>query len=58
MLVGNFNTIDDNFKKNKKLIILFLGLIYPTESMSRKSDVSLIEYMVEIQELYKKYYKK
>lgn len=58
MLVGNFNTIDDNFKKNKKLIILFLGLIYPTESMSRKSDVSLIEYMVEIQDLYKKYYRK
>lgn len=58
LLVGNFNTIDDNFKKNKKLIILFLGLLYPTESMSRKSDVSLIEYMVEIQDLYKKYYRK
>jgi hypothetical protein len=58
MLIGDFNTIDDNFKKNKKLIILFLGLLYPTESMSRKSDVSLIEYMVEIQDLYKKYYRK
>jgi uncharacterized protein (UPF0303 family) len=55
MLAGNFNSIDDNFKKNKKSIILFLGLVYPTEPMTKKSDVSLIDYMLELQDLYKKY---
>lgn len=55
LLKGDFSYIDDNFKKNKKLIILFLENVYPTENMKRKSDVALIEYMVELQEYYKKY---
>ena len=29
--------------------------MYPTENMSRKTDVDLIEYMMELQEIYKKY---
>lgn len=52
---GDFETIDSNYKKNKKLIIFFLSNIYPTENMNRKTDVSLIEYMEEIQSLYQKY---
>ena len=57
LLNGNFEILDNSFKKNKKLIILFLNYMYPTESMSRKTDVSLLEYMMEMQEAYKKYYK-
>lgn len=57
LLNGDFEILDNSFKKNKKLIILFLNYMYPTESMSRKTDVSLLEYMVELQEAYKKYYK-
>lgn len=55
LLKGDFSSIDDNFKKHKKLIILFLENVYPTENMKRKSDVALIDYMVELQEYYKKY---
>lgn len=55
LLKGDFSYIDDNFKKHKKLIILFLENVYPTENMKRKSDVALIDYMVELQEYYKKY---
>ena len=56
MLSGDFDHLDKVFKKNKKLIIKFLNLIYPTESFVRKSDVSLLEYMEEFGSLYKKYY--
>lgn len=55
LLKGDFEYLDDNFKKNKNLIILFLKHLYPTENFSRKSDVALIDYMLELQEYYKKY---
>lgn len=55
LLDSDFETLDDNFKKNKKLIILFLSNLYPSENISRKTDVTILEYMQEIQELYKKY---
>jgi RNA polymerase sigma factor (sigma-70 family) len=57
MLDGNFDYLDKVFKKEKKLIIKFLGLMNPAESFSRKTDVSLLEYMTELAELYKKYSK-
>ena len=57
ILTNNFDYLDRNFKSNKKLIISFLGLIYKTETFSRKSDVALLEYMDELCGLYKKYYK-
>ena len=53
----DFDFLDGTFKKCKKTIILFLSYMYPTETMNRKSDVSLLEYMVEIQEAYKKHFK-
>ena len=53
----DFDFLDGTFKKCKKAIILFLSYMYPTETMNRKSDVSLLEYMVEIQEAYKKHFK-
>lgn len=58
-ILGNdFNYLDNVFKSNKKLIIKFLSEVYPTESFIRKSDVALLEYMNELADLYKKYYKK
>ena len=57
ILKGGFEEVDDNIKKYKKDIIKFLSSMYPTENMSRKTDVDLIEYMMELQEIYKKYNK-
>ena len=57
MLDGDFDYLDKVFKKEKKLIIKFLGLMNPAESFSRKTDVSLLEHMTELAELYKKYKK-
>ena len=58
ILEKDFNELDNTFKKNKITIINFLSYMYPTESMARKTDVSLLEYMTELQEVYKKYAKK
>lgn len=55
VLNGNFETLDSTFKKNKKTIISFLSNMYPEKPMSKNTDVSLLEYMVELQEMYKKY---
>lgn len=57
ILSGGFEEVDLNIKKYKKDIIKFLSNMYPTENMSRKTDVDLIEYMMELQEIYKKYNK-
>lgn len=57
ILNRDFEYLDSVFKKNKKTIISFLFNMYPTENMDRKSDVSLLEYMEELQEVYKKYHK-
>lgn len=56
ILSNDFDHLDKIFKSSKKTIIKFLGLVYPAESFSRKSDVSLLEYMDELSELYKKHY--
>lgn len=57
ILNGDFEDIDNNIKKYKKDITKFLTNMYPTENMSKKTDVDLIEYMMEIQEIYKNYKK-
>jgi DNA-directed RNA polymerase specialized sigma subunit len=56
LLSNDFDNLDKLFKSNKKLIVKFLGFVYKTESFSRKSDVALLEYMVELGDLYKKYF--
>lgn len=58
ILNNGFEYLDNIFKPNKKLIIKFLGLVNPTESYSRKTDVTLLEQMLELADLYKKYYVK
>lgn len=55
VLEDDFEFLDGSFKKHKKIIILFLNEMYPTESMNKKTDVSLLEYMMEIQDAYKKH---
>lgn len=52
VLQKGFDYLDSTFKKNKKIIILFLGELYPTESLYNKSDVSIIEYMMDIYDAY------
>lgn len=54
ILNGDFEYLDSVFKKYKKQIIEFLSNMYPTEYISRKSDISLLEYMEDIQNAYKK----
>lgn len=57
ILKNDFDHLDKVFKKEKKVIIKFLSLMNPTESFARKTDVSLLEYMTELGDLYKKYNK-
>ena len=57
VLKNDFEFLDGEFKKHKKVIILFLNNMYPTEPMNRKSDVALLDYMVDIQDAYKKHIK-
>jgi hypothetical protein len=54
-LKGDFEFLDKHFKSNKKLIVKFLGMMYPTENFSRRTDVALLEYMDELSILYKNY---
>ena len=55
ILKGEFDYLDKVFKSNKKIIIKFLSGMYPTESFAKKTDVSLLEYMDELSNLYKMY---
>ena len=57
LLKGDFDDIDDLYKKNKKTIVAFLSNMYPTESFARKSDVAIIDRMHELQETYKRFSK-
>jgi hypothetical protein len=57
VLRNDFEFLDGEFKNHKKVIILFLNNMYPTEPMNRKSDVALLDYMVDIQDAYKKHIK-
>ena len=58
ILSKGFDYLDKVFKSNKKTIVKFLSLMYPTESFVKKTDVALLEYMDELSDLYKKYVKK
>ena len=57
ILKGGFDDLDNNYKKNKKVIISFLSSMYPTESFVRKSDVAIIDRMSELQDIWKKFNK-
>lgn len=55
LLSGDFNDIDDSYKKNKRIIITFLSNMYPTETFVKKSDVAIIDRMRELQDIYKRF---
>lgn len=55
ILNGDFEILDSSYKKHKKTIINFLSQLYPTEPMSKKTDVSILDYMVDIQGAYRKF---
>lgn len=57
LLQNDFEYLDKIYKKEKSSIVRFLGFMYPTESFKRKTDVAILEYMTELSDLYKKYYK-
>lgn len=57
VLEKGFDYLDSTFKKYKKVIILFLNEVYPTEPMTKKTDVSLLEYMMDIHDAYQKHKK-
>ena len=53
LLSKDFEYLDSNYKKNKKLIIKFLSHMYPTTSFKNKSDIDILEMMEELQEYFK-----
>jgi hypothetical protein len=57
VLEKGFDYLDSTFRKNKKIIVAFLNDVYPTEPMAKKTDVTLLEYMMDIHEAYQKYKK-
>lgn len=57
LLKGDFDDIDNLYKKNRKIIVAFLSNMYPTESFTRKSDVDIIDRMHELQETYQRFNK-
>ena len=57
ILKGDFEILDSNYKTNKNIIRKFLTNMYPSENINKKTDVTLLEYMEEIQNAYKKYIK-
>ena len=57
VLQEGFDYLDSTFKKNKKSIILFLSDVYPTEAIAKKTDVTLLEYMMNIYESYQRHKK-
>lgn len=56
ILESDFEFLDEMYKKYKRDIIVFLSNMYPTENMSKKTDVSLLEYMEDMQYFYQKHF--
>lgn len=50
ILNATFNDIDFNFNRHKRIITEFVKNIYPTESISRMSDVELLLHVKEVQD--------
>lgn len=55
ILNNDFGYLDSNYKKYKKVLVQFLGVINPTDNMHRKTDVDIINNMLELQDTYKKF---
>lgn len=55
VVTGDFKDIDNQVRRNGKLIRQFLSLVYPTVAFKVSTDGDLIEYVTEIQEYCHKY---
>jgi len=47
-LTKGIDVFNAGLRKNRRMIVFFLGEVYPTENMSRKKDADLAEYMEEL----------
>ena len=54
-ILVDFKTIDAALKLRKKDIVAFLSALYPSENISTKSDVEILEMLQDILKLYKKH---
>jgi hypothetical protein len=54
-LIKGFDYLDSNYKKNKQLIVWFLSELYPTENITKMSDVNILELMNELIEATEKH---
>lgn len=52
LLSADFEELDSVYKKDKKAIVKFLSVMYPTEGFTHASDVSILDKMVELQSAY------
>ena len=55
LLGADFNFADEYLKKQKDVILKFMSLMYPTENISKLTDVDKLQKIVELQTLYQKY---
>lgn len=54
-LEKGFDYVDETYKKRKKLLSFILKEIYPTENFNNKSDVTIINSIVELSEISNNY---
>lgn len=55
LLSADFNFADEYLKKQKDVILKFMSLMYPTENISKLTDVDKLQKIVELQTLYQKH---
>lgn len=55
IMINNFEFLDKNYKKNKKIIINFLDIMLPADNIFIWSDVKVLLKMNEVMDYYKKY---
>lgn len=54
-LHADFDFIDSNYHENKKLYVNFLEHLYPTECIKKKTDIDILNRMIEINEYFHKH---
>lgn len=55
ILKDDFNYLDSVYKKYKTVIVKFLNNMHPTENFTRKTDVTILDAMLEMCDCYKKF---
>lgn len=55
-LENDFNYLDESYTSRKRLLVEFLECMYPTESLKRKTDIYILNKMLDITEAFKNHY--